>query len=78
MIDKTYWKIAFASNPEETYAEFKCKFFSDSDFRSKVLDSIPEDKIKEMKDTYNATSTFKSLTFEQWFDFIRRTGIVLP
>lgn len=44
MIDKTYWKIAFACNPQNAYVELKCKFFSDLDFRNEVLDSIPEDK----------------------------------
>lgn len=78
MIDKTYWKIAFACNPQNTYTELKCKFSCDPDFRNEVLDSIPNDKMKEMKDTYIATSTFKSLTFEEWFDFVKRTGIILP
>lgn len=78
MIDKTYWKIAFACNSKETYTELKCKFFSDSDFRNEVLDSISEDKMKEMKETYIATSKFKNLTFEEWFEFVKRTGIILP
>lgn len=78
MIDKTYWKIAFACSPQNTYIELKCRFFSDPDFRNEVLDSIPEDKIKEMKETYMATSKFKDLTFEEWFDFVRRTGIIIP
>ena len=78
MIDKTYWKIAFARNPQETYTELKCKFISDSDFRNEVLDSIPEDKMKEMKETYIATTQFKTLTFEEWFDFVRRTGMIIP
>ena len=78
MIDKTYWKIAFACNPQETYTELKCKFFLDPDFRNKVLDFIPEDKMKEMKETYIATSKFKSLPFEEWFDFVRRTGMIIP
>lgn len=43
-----------------------------------MLDSIPNDRMKEMKDTYMATSKFKSLTFEEWFDFVRRTGMILP
>ena len=78
MIDKTYWKIAFACNPQNTYAELKCKFFLDPDFRNEVLDSIPEDKMEEMKEIYIATSKFKSLTFEEWFDFVRRTGMIIP
>ena len=77
MIDKTYWKIAFACNPKNTYTELKCKFISDPDFRNEVLDSIPEDKMKEMKETYLATSKFKDLTFEEWFDFVRRTGMII-
>ena len=77
MIDKTYWKIAFACNSQKTYTELKCKFLSDPDFRDEVLNSIPEDKMKEMKDTYMETSKFKDLTFEKWFDFVRRTGIIL-
>lgn len=78
MIDKNHWKIAFAFNPQKTYTELKCKFFSDPDFRNEVLDSIPEDKMKEMKETYMATSKFKDLTFEEWFDFVRRTGMIIP
>lgn len=65
MIDKTYWKIAFACNPQKASTELKCKFQSDPDFRNEVLDSIPEDKMKEMKETYQATSKFKDLTFEE-------------
>ena len=78
MIDKTYRKIAYACNPQNTYAELKCKFFSDLDFRNEVLDSIPEDKMEEMKETYVATSKYKDLTFEEWFDFVRRTGMIFP
>ena len=78
MIDKTYWKIAFACNPQGTYTELKCKFFSDQDFRNEVLDSIPEDKMKEMKKKKKKTSKFKNLTFEEWFDFVRRTGMIIP
>ena len=78
MIDKTYWKIAFACNHHETYTELKCKFFSDPVFRNEVLDSIPEDKLKEMKETYMQTSKLKDLSFEKWLDFVRRTGIILP
>lgn len=77
MIDKTYWKIAFACNSEKAYTELKCKFFSDPDFRNEVLDSIPEDKMKELKETYTATSGFKNLTFEEWFESIRRTGMII-
>ena len=43
-----------------------------------MLDSIPEDKMEEMKETYMATSKFKDLAFEEWFDFVRRTGIIIP
>ena len=78
MIDKTYWKIAFACNSQNAYTELKCKFFSDPAFRNEVLDSIPEDKLKEMKETYMQTSKLKDLTFEKWLDFVRRTGIILP
>lgn len=78
MIDKTYCKIAYACNSQNAYAELKCKFFLDPDFRNEVLDSIPEDKMEEMKETYIATSKFKSLTFEEWFDFVRRTGMIIP
>ena len=78
MIDKTYWKIAFACNSREAYTELKCRFVSDPDFRNGVLDSIPEDKMKEMKETYMANSKFKNLTFEEWFGFVRRTGIIIP
>jgi hypothetical protein len=78
MIDKIYWKIAFACDPRGTCTEFKCKFFSDTDFRNEVLDSIPEDKMKEIKESYKATTKFKNLTFEEWLDFIRRTGMIIP
>lgn len=43
-----------------------------------MLDSIPEDAMKEMKESYMANSKFKDLTFEEWFDFIRHTGMIIP
>jgi hypothetical protein len=78
MIDKTYWKMSFACNPQNTSAEFRCKFRYDSDFRNEVLDSIPEDKMEEMKEIYIKNSKYKNLSFEEWFDFVRRTGIIIP
>lgn len=78
MIDKTYWKIAFDRDPQGTFTELMCKFFLDPAFRNEVLDSIPEDKMEEMKETYLESSKFKNLTFEEWLGFFRLTGIIIP
>ncbi len=64
-------------DPRMAYIELKCRFMSDEKFRNEVLDAIPKDKMKEMKETYEATTKFKNLTFEEWFDCVRKTGLII-
>lgn len=77
MIDKFHWQYLYARNPQEASAELRARFVADDKFRNEVLDSIPEDKIKELKETYMTMSKFKHLTFEEWFDYVRKTGFVV-
>lgn len=63
-------------NPKEAHAELHARFVSDSAFRNWVFNSFTKEQVEEMRETYNTDPVY-GLSFDDWYNFIKKEGIIL-
>ena len=73
---RTRLQILYQRNPQEAHAELHARFVSDSTFRNWVLNSFTKEQVEEMRETYN-TNPVSGLSFDEWYNFIKKEGIIL-